>query len=73
MKKKQIISLKPKDFKFLKSALGKSLKKKCDFCGRRITSKNYGFLAVNTVSCKDLICLTRAIMKEENSNAKGNK
>ena len=63
--KKQMVTLKPEEFKLLRSALGKDLKNKCDFCGRRITAKNYGYLTVDTVSCKDLICLTRAIQREE--------
>jgi hypothetical protein len=49
---KQMVTLKPEEFKLLKSALGKDLKSKCDFCGRKITSKNYGYLTYDTVSFK---------------------
>jgi hypothetical protein len=70
--KKQLITLKPEEFKLLKSALGKDLKNKCDFCGVKITAKNYGYLAKDTVSCKNIVCLTEAVQKEnkdENAEA----
>ena len=63
--KTKLITLKLEEYKLLKNALGKKLKSKCDFCHRRITSKNYGYLSFNVVSCNDLICLTRAIERVE--------
>ena len=62
--KKQIMTLKPEEFKFLKSALGKDLKSKCDFCKKKITSKNFGYLSKDTVSCKNMKCVTKALLKE---------
>lgn len=68
--KKQLMTLKPEEFKLLKIALGKDLKDRCDFCGVKITSRNYGYLAKNTVSCKNIICLTEAIEKDQNIGLK---
>ena len=63
--KKTLMTLKPEEFKLLKSALGKDLKRKCDFCKKKITSRNFGYLAFNTVSCKDMFCVIQALRKEE--------
>lgn len=68
--KKQLVTLKPEEFKLLKSTLGKDLKDKCEFCGTKITPRNYGYLAKNTVSCKNILCLTEAIDKEEAAEKK---
>ena len=68
--KKQLMELKPAEFNLLKSALGKDMKDKCDFCGVKITSQNYGYLARDTVSCKNILCLTAAVHKEEDLEKK---
>jgi len=61
----QMIQIDEESFDKLKEILGEKIKDKCDFCGEKITGKNFGLLSYDYTVCNSLLCLAEYFDKIE--------
>ena len=62
---KELITLDKKMFHtIITDALGYK-NPKCDFCKKKITARNFGYVSRDVMCCNSIVCLIKTVHKEE--------